>query len=165
MTSGSDANRLCMAGWRVLFVFLSGFCVLFVWLFIQFVSVMSFGNGFYPFFLFLYIVFNVWTTFDILSLKILNKPLIWGEEDMMGFGQVLPLVLMGIVVFNTVDVFRGRHSDCLYDDMTRSLVADFERTVSAKEPVEREMAHRHDHILGEPPPSLGATEQAESYSE
>lgn len=80
---------------------------IFVWIFTHFLAVMTYGDGFYPFLMVSYISFNVWNTYDIISLRVLNTDLLSVDENRMGFGQVLPLVLMATILFNILDVSKG----------------------------------------------------------
>lgn len=77
------------------------------WLLLQFLAVFSYGDGFHPLLMLLYIGFGIWETFDILDVKLSNRSLVDGSETTWGFGQVLPLVLLIAIIFNTVDAFKG----------------------------------------------------------
>lgn len=76
-------------------------------LFRQFLAIWSYGDGFYPLNLIACIGFGIWDTFDVLTLKILNKPLIVGGENKWGFGQVFPVIMVAATVFAAVDAFIG----------------------------------------------------------
>ncbi|KAF4635089.1 hypothetical protein G7Y89_g3016 [Cudoniella acicularis] len=89
----------------IFLVLLSGFCCCLYWATMQLLAVISYGEGFYPFFLVVYFCFNIWNTYHIVSLKVLNRNLIVGDETKMGFGQVLAVIIMGNIMFNAVDVF------------------------------------------------------------
>lgn len=82
-----------------------------LWIFLNFMAVFAYGEGlgFRPLSSVFYSLFNIWTTFNIVILKILNDPIV-GNENTMGFGQVLPLVLILSVVISTVDVFNSEMS-------------------------------------------------------
>jgi hypothetical protein len=80
-----------------------GFC----WIIAQFLSIWSYGDGWNPLLLLAYTGFGIWNTFDVVTLKVLNKPLIDGDELKMGFGQVLPLVLVVQIGFNIIDLWEG----------------------------------------------------------
>ncbi|KAI9774856.1 MAG: hypothetical protein M1840_000072 [Geoglossum simile] len=82
----------------------------FFWLLIQFLSIWSYGEGFYPFEIVCYTAFAGWNTGNIIDLKVRNAELLEGLENKWGFGQVLPTALLGMVVFNTIDAFRGEVS-------------------------------------------------------
>jgi hypothetical protein len=75
-----------------------------------FLSVWSYGDSDYPFFLLFYVGFGVWNTYDALSLRALNRHLIDGDETKWGFGQVLPVVLMAAILVNGVDIYRGEQT-------------------------------------------------------
>ena len=84
---------------------LSTLSVLLYFLLRETLALWSYGDGFYPLDMIAYIGFAIWNTFDILSLKVLNKQLIVGEQNKFGFGQVFPLVMMaasGFVAFDAV---------------------------------------------------------------
>jgi hypothetical protein len=85
----------------------SAICLVLCWLLLQLVAVTSYGDGFYPLFLILYVLFNVRNTYDIISLKIYNQDLV-GDEGKWSFGQVLPMALMLVIVFHAVDTFRSK---------------------------------------------------------
>ena len=80
------------------------------WLLLQFLAVFSYGDGFQPLLILLYIGFGFWETFDILDVKLSNRPLVSGSETTWGFGQVLPLVLLIAIIYNTVDAFKGGYT-------------------------------------------------------
>ncbi|KAM7211923.1 hypothetical protein V8F06_012699, partial [Rhypophila decipiens] len=79
---------------RILALLLSVFWSIAIWLFIQFLAVCAYWEGSYRFVFLWCVVFNAWTTVDIVSMRIVNDPLIGADEKKMGFGQVLPLVLV-----------------------------------------------------------------------
>jgi hypothetical protein len=71
------------------------------------IAVWSYGDSHSPeFFLFFYL-FVSWNTWDIIMLKVLNEHLV-GDETKMGFGQVLPLILLAQIVLNIVDIWKGK---------------------------------------------------------
>ncbi|KAM7213835.1 hypothetical protein V8F06_010767 [Rhypophila decipiens] len=84
---------------------INGFILLVVFLLWQWLVIWSYGNGFYPLLWFCYFGFNVWNTISVISLLILNHPLVDHEEMDWGFGQVPPVVLLLAILFFTVDVF------------------------------------------------------------
>lgn len=75
-----------------------------VFLVLQFVAVWSFGSGGYGVEVLVYIAFVIWSTFDIIDLKLMNKTLVIGEESSWGFGQILPMVLLAALGFGLVDI-------------------------------------------------------------
>lgn len=77
------------------------------WLLINFLSVWSYGEGFYAFEMLCYIAFGVWNTWDIIDLKLSNRLLVIGSELRWGFGQVLPTALVGGIAFSAFDGFSG----------------------------------------------------------
>lgn len=81
---------------HAILVIVSGTAVLVYWLFVQLLAMnLAVGEGSYPFLFLVCTMFNAWNTLDIISLRILNDPLLGEEERKMGFGQVLPLTLIG----------------------------------------------------------------------
>jgi hypothetical protein len=52
---------------------------------------------------FFYLGFTSWATYDIFGLKMQNADLVEDVETGWGFGQILPVVLLAIVLFNVVD--------------------------------------------------------------
>ena len=87
---------------------LTSLCLILYWLLVQFMAVWSFGDGFYPLLTLGYIGFAIWTTFDILDLKLSNRSLIDGQETSWGFGQILPMVLLITIAYNAVDALSGQ---------------------------------------------------------
>lgn len=83
-------------------------CSIVYWLLLQFVAVWSYGDGFYPLLTVGNTGFAIWTTFDILDLKLSNRSLIEGQESSWGFGQTLPVVLLITIGYNALDSFQGR---------------------------------------------------------
>jgi hypothetical protein len=69
----------------------------------QFLAIWWFGDGFYALEVAFYIGMWAWSFYDIVDLKLSNKTLIVGNEMAWGFGQVLAVVLMGVLVFYVVD--------------------------------------------------------------
>ncbi|KAH8590576.1 hypothetical protein B0O99DRAFT_521104, partial [Bisporella sp. PMI_857] len=72
-----------------------------------FIAVWSYGNGSYDFEILCYFGLAGWNTWDIIDLKIMNQFLVCGSEAEWRFGQVLPTALLGLIVFSTIDIFRG----------------------------------------------------------
>ena len=75
------------------------------WAIVQFLSIWCAGNSAPAVELVTYSVFAGFLTWWILFLKIQNLPLIRGDESRWTFGQVLPLLLLILVVFNSLDVW------------------------------------------------------------
>jgi len=53
-----------------------------------------------------YFGFAAWSTYDIIDLKLSNAYLVQ-DESAWGFGQVLPVVLLGLIVLNMLDAAKG----------------------------------------------------------
>ena len=80
--------------------------LLFVFSLRQFLAIWAFGE---PTFLSLlaYIGFFLWNTIDLIILKVVNRDLLLeSQAETWGFGQTLPLVLTGSVVFMIADARR-----------------------------------------------------------
>jgi uncharacterized protein with PQ loop repeat len=80
------------------------------WIFVQFISIWSYGGSdntlSSAFYILAYVGFNLWNTYDILTMKLLNKELLRSDEDKWGYGQVLPMIMLLQLVFNAVDIWR-----------------------------------------------------------
>ena len=91
-------------------IIFSAFFLSIYWILIQFISIWSYGGSdsiwTSAFYVLAYIGFNVWNTYDILTLKLLNKALLRSDEDKWGYGQVLPMIMLLQLVFNAVDIWR-----------------------------------------------------------
>lgn len=83
--------------------------LLIFWCFIQFLAVWSYGEGFYAVEVLIYVGFVAWNTFDLIDLKISNSSLVIGSENAWGFGQVLPMVLLAMIIFNLFDAVKSVH--------------------------------------------------------
>lgn len=79
---------------------------LIVWL-----DIWSYGDTFWPISWFFYVLFNIWNTFDVVSLWINNQVNLVDQEQHLGFGQVLPLVLIASIIFQGIDIYRGKLND------------------------------------------------------
>jgi hypothetical protein len=87
------------------------FTRVFLWLLKQLFSIQS-NDGFYALYIVCYIAFAGWNMGDIIDLKLNNAHLLESSEEAWGFGQVLSMALLGMIVFNVVDAFKGERS-CL----------------------------------------------------
>jgi hypothetical protein len=76
------------------------FCLL------QFITVWAWGSGRYGFQVLVYMGFTAWSAYDIIDAKISNKYLLIGSESTWGFGQVLPVALLGMLLINAIDAFK-----------------------------------------------------------
>ncbi|MCJ1327231.1 hypothetical protein MMC10_003899 [Thelotrema lepadinum] len=56
------------------------------------------------------VIFNIWKTYDVVSLRSVNQDIVQdkGGESRMGFGQILTLVMITSIIFNAVDIFCGK---------------------------------------------------------
>ncbi|KAJ9397815.1 hypothetical protein DTO282F9_5335 [Paecilomyces variotii] len=76
-------------------------------------DVWSYGNSFAPMTWCFNAFFSSWDTFIAISTWRLNQTNMKGDESQMSFGQVLPLCLIGSIIFSAVDIFR-EDPDCEY---------------------------------------------------
>jgi hypothetical protein len=77
------------------------------WLFIQFMTLTAGGDDKSVLLVLAYFGLAAWNTYGIIDLKMSNAHLIDGSESVWGFGQVLPVVLLGLVVMNVFDAAKG----------------------------------------------------------
>jgi hypothetical protein len=82
-----------------------GFLVFLYWWVYQWLAVWSYGDGFYPFLWFAYIGFDIWNTFDTVTLVVLNRSLLQSSEYKWSFGQVLPLIMILAIGINVLDTW------------------------------------------------------------
>jgi hypothetical protein len=75
------------------------------WVTVQFLSIWCAGNSAPVIELITYSVFAGFLTWWILFLKIQNLTLIRGDESRWTFGQILPLILLILIIFNSLDVW------------------------------------------------------------
>ncbi|CAG8959869.1 hypothetical protein HYFRA_00013141 [Hymenoscyphus fraxineus] len=73
------------------------------WAIHQFLALWAWGDSESTILVAAYIGFAAWDTYDILDAKISNAHLV-EDESMWGFGQVLPVVLLLLVLLNIFDV-------------------------------------------------------------
>jgi hypothetical protein len=82
-------------------------CVLSItWSVTQFLAVWSAGSGFHPAEVLVYTAFAIWNTTWIVDLKRSNMDLLNGVESVQGFGQILPLLLLFMVLLTFVEAAR-----------------------------------------------------------
>jgi hypothetical protein len=96
--------------WRSHSLFLCIACAFWTalfWAAVQFIALWCFGKGFYAFEICWYIGLFGWGLYDLVDLKTSNAQLVRDSEVSWGFGQVLPVVLLVIVVFSCLDAYRG----------------------------------------------------------
>ncbi|KAJ9419625.1 hypothetical protein QL093DRAFT_2370693 [Fusarium oxysporum] len=91
--------------YRLFATFLFWILFRFVWLARVLISVWSYGDSDVRGFFIVYYAFVIWNTYDIIMLKIINQPLV-EDETKMGFGQVLPLVLLVQILLNILDIWK-----------------------------------------------------------
>lgn len=84
---------------------------------LQFLAIFSYGTGFYALENSVYTAFAAWTLYNILDFKISNRNLLVppqadGKLEMSwGFGQVLPVVLLLVLIYQILDIRRGKLTD------------------------------------------------------
>lgn len=76
----------------------------------HFIAIWSYGSGYYPVLLVAEVGFALWSTYDIVDLKVSNAHLVNGEESIWGFGQVFPVVILGLIGYQAMDAW-NRSSD------------------------------------------------------
>ncbi|KAJ9311860.1 hypothetical protein DTO271D3_7854 [Paecilomyces variotii] len=79
-------------------------------------DVWSYGNSFAPMTWCFNAFFSSWDTFIAISTWRLNQTNMKGDESQMSFGQVLPLCLIGSIIFSAVDIFSRRSRLRIYDE-------------------------------------------------
>ncbi|KAK4207540.1 hypothetical protein QBC37DRAFT_392686 [Rhypophila decipiens] len=103
-TDDTNATNNAILPKRILALVISSLAAGFFWLSIQFLAVCAYGEVLYPFVFLVIAGFNTWTTVDIISMRIVNEPLLGDDEKSMSFGQVLPLVLIFSVFLPSMGV-------------------------------------------------------------
>ena len=83
----------------------SALAVVLFWCLTQFMAFLSFGDGYYPLLLTAFTGFMAWSTYDIIDLKYSNAHLVVGDESTWGFGQVLPMLLISSIGFQSIDAW------------------------------------------------------------
>jgi hypothetical protein len=73
------------------------------WAFVQFLSIWSAGNTSRALELVVYTIFAGSNTWWVIALKASNRHLVQGNESKWTFGQSLPVLLTGLVVFAGLD--------------------------------------------------------------
>lgn len=75
----------------------------FWWCFIQFWAIWLYGGGNDGVEVLYFMAFAARRTYDLTDLKLINQHLVLGPEMAWGFGQVLCLVLLTIIIFSAID--------------------------------------------------------------
>jgi hypothetical protein len=96
------------------FQFIVAFILYFIpvlyWLFLRFLGLWSWGETRSVrgnvLMVMAYFAFAAWNTYDIIDLKSSNAYLVQDESE-WGFGQVLPVALLGLIVVNMFDAAKG----------------------------------------------------------
>jgi hypothetical protein len=78
-------------------------CKTCVFLLLNFMAVWAWGSGGYGLQVLVYFAFTIWSSYDVIDMKLMNRPLLIGSESDWKFGQVLPVALLGIIIFAVVD--------------------------------------------------------------
>lgn len=81
------------------------------WLFLQFLALWAWGDAKSPLIVAAYFGFAAWNTYDLIDLKKSNTHLVV-DETVWGFGQVLPMVLLGLILLNILDAIQGQPFLC-----------------------------------------------------
>lgn len=90
------------------------FATTFFWMMVRFIqlsrvliSVWSYGDSDRRGFFLAYYALIIWDTWDIIMLKVMNEALV-EDETKIGFGQVLPLVLLIQIPLSMLDIWKGK---------------------------------------------------------
>ncbi len=89
-----------------LLAIIAAFVLSMTWSITQFLAVWSAGSGFHPAEVLVYIAFATWNTTWIVDLKRSNLDLVSEVESVQGFGQILPLLLLLMVLLTFVEAAR-----------------------------------------------------------
>lgn len=81
---------------------------LFCFLIREALSIGGFLDGFYPLQWIAFVGFGIWATFDVLDLKLLNRPIVTDEESKWGFGQVYAMLVIASLGFALLDARQGK---------------------------------------------------------
>ena len=80
------------------------------YLFRQFLALIAWGDPKSVPLVLGYFGFAAWSTYSIIDLKTSNRRLLKDSELSWNFGQILPVVLLGLIVLNVLDAVKGRHT-------------------------------------------------------
>jgi hypothetical protein len=95
----SFPKRIILAIKATVYAILFGIC----WGMIQFLAIWCAGTGPPLLEMIIYFLFALQSTFWVILLKVVNKALVVGNENMWTFGQTLAIVLSVLVAFSTLD--------------------------------------------------------------
>jgi hypothetical protein len=98
----SHRLAVCVQG-NFLLLQLTRFAFMLFWLSQVWLSVWAYGDTEYRITWWFYLGFCIWNSFDIISLHRLNRHLLGDDELQWGFGQVLPLVMLFVILYSVLD--------------------------------------------------------------
>lgn len=81
-------------------------CRALAWLLTSFLVVWSFGSGSFGIETLAILGYLSWNTLDVIDAKVSNLLLVDPPEASWGFGQVLPMILLGTILFGALDVLK-----------------------------------------------------------
>jgi hypothetical protein len=73
----------------------------------NFLAAWSLGTGSFGIETLALLGFLAWNTVDIIDAKVSNLALVDPPETTWGFGQVLPVILVGVIIFNVLDAYKN----------------------------------------------------------
>ena len=80
---------------------------IFSFLLINFLAVWSLGTGSFGIETLALLGYLAWNTLDVIDIKVSNLALVDPPETAWGFGQVLPVILVGVIIFSALDVYKN----------------------------------------------------------
>ncbi|KAN0076566.1 hypothetical protein V8E54_006708 [Elaphomyces granulatus] len=95
---------------KVVKLVLSALLRTFGWVLMEILVFLTHCQGFYAFEVLAFVTISVWSTADIIDLKVKNAELLSGSETTWEFGQVLAITLLGMPIFTTIDAMKD--NDC-----------------------------------------------------
>ncbi|CZR59526.1 uncharacterized protein PAC_09420 [Phialocephala subalpina] len=91
-----------------------------IWsLFRQFIALWAWGDVHSPLIVAAYFGFTAWNTYGLIDMKHSNAGLV-ADETTWGFGQVLPVVLLGLIILNLMDALQDARKDKSIEDKQTS---------------------------------------------
>jgi hypothetical protein len=93
----------------------------------------SFGDDESVLLILVYMGFAAWNTYDIIDLKLSNTLLLNGTENSWGFGQVLPVVLLALLLLATFDAAESESSSIYYTSPRVLYLISFQNLSTVKE--------------------------------
>ncbi|KAF8855506.1 hypothetical protein BDZ45DRAFT_728068 [Acephala macrosclerotiorum] len=95
----------------------------------QFIALWARGDIHFPLIVAAYFGFTAWNTYDLIDLKHSNAGLV-PDETKWGFGLVLPVVLLRLIILNLMDALQGRTALCIPSTNNKLSMADARKEIS-----------------------------------